>query len=720
MTNQITDPPLNYPAGTEFDYSVWSQDTTLSFHSVPWDNNYRDIVTYDSDDALNRDLNASMGPALTINKVTYHRPNMPITVNVSHSEMMNYNYVRVSNPRQPIAKDSPRHWYYFVLDAVHAAPNTTRLVLQLDVWQSFGRKVKFGNSYVEQGHLGVANEKNFDNFGRDYLTVPEGLNVGSEYQTVAVRSENLISTRTANHSILVISTVDLEADAGTVSDPKLTTAKGGQLHGLPSGASQYFFNNLNDFTHFMSSIAGLPWISQGIVSISLVPSPARYGITTTAVTLQGAPARKPSYNAGARFAKGMFGGWRDSNDIRQSIPGRYRHLRKFYTFPYMCVELTAWSGSPVILKPESWNDAHATVHERASFLPPSQRVAVYPRNYNKGKNVAFASEGMMGSEDDGGEFLDLFTQVGAFPTFAVVNNGALGYMAQNAHGLAYSAQSADWSQQVALRGASTSYDQATGAMGNANEQTRLSTNADIMQTNLSNQTSIQTAGLNAVTGMVGGTVGGAMGGGPAGAAAGALGSAGGALASALSTGITTGAATQASGIRTGTANASNTANQAQSSMVRDTNYDLSTYAAKGNYQNAIAGINAKVQDAQLTQPSTSGQIGGEALHVIHDNLEYSLRWKLIDDASMAVIGEYWLRYGYAIRRFITMPDSLHCMTHFTYWKLSETYIKSARIPESYKQVIRGIFEKGVTVWREADMIGSTDIGLNKPVGGFTL
>ena len=108
------------------------------------------------------------------------------------------------------------------------------------------------------------------------------------------------------------------------------------------------------------------------------------------------------------------------------------------------------------------------------------------------------------------------------------------------------------------------------------------------------------------------------------------------------------------------------------------------------------------------------------MHVIHDNLEYSLRWKLIDDASMAVIGEYWLRYGYAIRRFITMPDSLHCMTHFSYWKLSETYIKSARIPESYKQVIRGIFEKGVTVWREADMIGSTDIGLNKPVGGFTL
>jgi hypothetical protein len=60
------------------------------------------------------------------------------------------------------------------------------------------------------------------------------------------------------------------------------------------------------------------------------------------------------------------------------------------------------------------------------------------------------------------------------------------------------------------------------------------------------------------------------------------------------------------------------------------------------------------------------------------------------------------------------------MTKFTYWKLKETYITSSLCPEVYKQTIRGIFEKGVTVWVTPTDIGNIDIASNEPIAGITL
>jgi len=59
------------------------------------------------------------------------------------------------------------------------------------------------------------------------------------------------------------------------------------------------------------------------------------------------------------------------------------------------------------------------------------------------------------------------------------------------------------------------------------------------------------------------------------------------------------------------------------------------------------------------------------------------------------------------------------MTKFTYWKMSESYIKAAPMPESYKQVIRGIFEKGVTVWATPADIGNIDISDNAIIPGIS-
>ena len=66
-----------------------------------------------------------------------------------------------------------------------------------------------------------------------------------------------------------------------------------------------------------------------------------------------------------------------------------------------------------------------------------------------------------------------------------------------------------------------------------------------------------------------------------------------------------------------------------------------------------------------------------------------------------------------------MPDSLMCMTNFTYWKLHEFYLRSSTCPEEYRLTIKGIFEKGVTVWNNPNKIGVTDYADNDPLPGIS-
>ena len=52
--------------------------------------------------------------------------------------------------------------------------------------------------------------------------------------------------------------------------------------------------------------------------------------------------------------------------------------------------------------------------------------------------------------------------------------------------------------------------------------------------------------------------------------------------------------------------------------------------------------------------------------------------------------------------------------------MRETYLARAPIPETYKQAVRGIFEKGVTVWTNPFHIGNIDTTVNEPLEGVRL
>lgn len=718
MSAYNDEPPI-YGFGTEFNYALWTEGTEVSLVNVPWNNDYRDIVKFANRNALNAYIDGRELSGTVIKNLSYVKPNEPIRIDLPFNAAYRYNYLRASNPLQPIAGDVRRDYYYFITDVRYIAPNTTEIVVQLDIWQTFGFDATFGNSYIERGHIGIANEDAFVNYGRNYLNIPEGIDIGSEYRVIDTKYRQVMDAGLAD--ILVASTVDLEGNWGTpptdesAGDPRMPAAKGGFINNIPSGATYYVFESPISFNAFIASMTEYPWISQGIISITMIPKINRY-IEGFDYAAFGHPTLAPQARP-KTIAADMAPNWRD--DILSQVNERYRHLDKLKVFPYMAIEMTTWGATPIIIKPESWANDDATIVERSNIIPPNQRIVFMPQRYNARADSVIENSALTGVGDDQGEYLDFATMIGNFPTLAIVNNMGSMYLAANAHGLAWQNESADWSQQRAMGGANASYDNATQGMALQSELANIGIGADYASTLLANQTMNTQAMLGAGGGVIRGGVGGAFGG-PVGVAGGALAGAMGGLASALSTGVQMNANNEALGIRTSQTAESTNAGIRSGEKIRDTNRDLAGFASKGDYSNTIAGINAKVRDSKLAQPSISGQAGGETMNIIHNESGVSLRFKLIDAASIRLVGEYWLRYGYAVRQFYKIPASLHVMSKFTYWKLTETYITAAMMPESAKQTIRGIFEKGVTVWVNPADIGNIDIADNVPLSGFSL
>jgi hypothetical protein len=263
------------------------------------------------------------------------------------------------------------------------------------------------------------------------------------------------------------------------------------------------------------------------------------------------------------------------------------------------------------------------------------------------------------------------------------------------------------------------YDVATGAIRTAGRLQEISAGANVDQA-LSQNANIQgQAAIGALGGLIGQTAGGAIQGGFQGGAAGAIQSGANGLTGIINSGVQAEHNTQAASISNLAGLRSVSQQNQQAGLSRDTNMDLATFAARGDYANAIAGVNAMVQDAEMIQPSMSGQFGGDATNIANGTMELSVRWKFIDVAAMRIIGDYWLRFGYAIRAFIRPPQSLMVMTKFTYWKMTEAYLSSSMVPEGHKQVLRGILEKGVTVWVNAADIGNIDFADNAPLPGVS-
>lgn len=695
--------------------NTWPVGTEVTLMQVPWDANYRDIVIWDDEQQRNAylDAQALSGTGWRSKRFSYCRPNEPISVPVPYSAAYKYNYVVVQNPMQPVdGEEQPLKLCYFILSTEYVAPGTTQLTLQLDVIQTYQFGVCLGNMFVERGHMGVSNAV-FKNgvqnlqgqYLRKYLNVPEGLDVGDSYVMANHEWYPLTDAATFDiGKIIIISSADLAADPGTVDNPNLNVADGQNADGIPSGCNVYSMT-LSTFKAVLKAMKEKSWVAQCIQSVSTFP--ARLLSAGVDVELFGNSGITMQFLGETDTLELPLKTYATTGNIYQQlsngVPDGYHDLYKAYTYPYSVIELTAYNGNSVFVKPELVYGDTLALTVIGCAVAPFARIGVFPTNYGQafegGQPVNYNQytwHGFDGSDHTGvipsGDFLDSCLWLADFPQFSIVNSNYITYLASTAHTRAYQYESAGWQNAKSNAASDLAYTQAMNqtALNEANRYDQGPIGAPQIANYAGQAMGAIESGLNRLTGQP-----------------------------AVSSNEVTlaGAANYLAQRQTG--NLAFNATQDLSRQVAGQNLDYAKYAARGDYANQIAAINATVQDAALQAPSTVGQMGGQGFMWKNGLVGFAVNYKTAGGAAMRTVCDFWARYGYKIQRFYNfggakMP-ALKVMDHFSYWKVSETYITCAKANEAEKDAIRGVLEKGVTVWGNPSEIGSIAPAVNTPL-----
>lgn len=706
-------------------FAIWDANSEVTLCNVPWDSQYDDTVRFSSRQALDDYIdNIPNEDKRVITDMSYVRAYAPISLEDPFNTVNQYNYVRVRQPGQDVAGGEPsKNFYYFITNVAHIAPNNTQIQLDLDVFQTFIYDVEFLDTFVERSHMPIAERKAFDNFGAGYLTAEESLNLGSVYavrhdvRDIALSGATGTNDTASLGDAVIVSTIALEknneGEWGDSFEPKVPVTPGNMAFGTEHGI-EYTIVQAYRWSLVGGVLRDYPWIAQGVMSMKLVPPLARYlpgfeyGQEPTKQF--GIPTIAPKRALPHRDVN-LQDSWRthDSLDVFQ---GRYRHLKKFLTAPYTVVELTCDMGAALTLRPELMQARNLWVEEHPTINLGEEAITYRPGNYNN-----------YGNEDN-------FVQVYPLPTIGIVNDAGALAVANQAYQRIYQEDMSNIqdgltsAQNRNTNALNSAANRATRSMGDAN---RVATGMGIdNQISSNNQMLDANTGQNFLNNIGGGAIAGAgtgMFGGPAAALGGAVIGAGAGAAKAFmnqghmdrTTQINNDSLRMSKDISIQQSIEAQEAAIAQSNQNASANVAYANEARSLNRQAEAAAIEAQTKTAQLTPPSMSSQAGGALEKYGRTGLGVRARIKTISDERVRAIGEYWLRYGYATNAYMSIPNDLQCMSHFTYWKFASTYVGTAPMPETFKHTIRGIFMAGTTVHRHPDTIGRIDPADNEPI-----
>jgi hypothetical protein len=662
----------------EVSEKVWPKGATVIVCSVPWDAAYTNIVQFASMADRDAYLSGRASNRTIISQNTSIRPGRPITIGIPYNKLNSCNYLYLKTDVNPVSGDLSKTYCYFIESMDYASPTSTIVTLQLDVWTTRQFDTQFGYSYVERGHIGIANANagTSPSAMRRYFDIPEGLDTGNQMATVSQSFNNFGSD---GWTSLLSITNDLSKPAGTEDAPSSETASGSVVDGLISAANVYAVDNGLDLMKLIAGLGKKGWIGRNTQSVFTMPK--KFVQKGSALTIH----EDYSFTGVSAYSVNGKDLDIDAGDmvsaLQSALPERYSELLKLCSYPYSVISASNQAGAVTLYKPQFLASGRLTFHAAVVLLAPFSRVALYLKGYNAQGSSDLSSSyadptGLSGNTMtvDAGDWIDGAIVFDDWPQFSILNDSYSIYLASNAHSRAYSYESAGWSRDKSQSSADLSYETSNRRIDTARNQRNIN----------------QAAGaVNSLLGAAG---------------SGDMKSAGIGLAqSAVS----------------GAANyASSELGFKQQEWENDANYKLQNKVIKGDYENTVHGINATVQDAALTPPSVAGASGGMGFNLSNGFIGLRVCAKMLSTGAMAAVGEYWLRYGYAIRRYMKVPANLVCMTHFAYWKLQDTYIRLNEGTETDRQTIRAIFSKGVTVWSDPDDIGMVDPGQNRKLSGY--
>lgn len=665
-----------------------------------------------------------------------------------------YNYIAVeyslfANDGSPVDYERDgglRKWFWFIRECEFLGPNATRLHLLIDAWQTFIYSVEISGMMLERGHAPMAAMS-----ATDYLADPisncslllapdEDFGEG----TGRVRSTSSHIFNSDDTIAVFISSADVRngtwgSKTGTSWETPgidANTESGYPtfyLFGVAVSNLQSFISNMqSQVPQFAQTLKGIFFISQSLFA----ENPAQFTFCNTVCY-----ALDPIGNADSELwqaTKSAFG-----------YPERYAEIAKLYTWPYAHLEVTDENGSVTVLRIEE-TAGKLLLESSLNALFPQIAVNAHLIGYGSAESQSVTFKSIDSHSFDAcGKWYDTLYSWNV-PLFGIVQDAGI----QNDYATHY-----DRAQQktAADNACSQQANNAANILANAGLQTTANTaattadntaaiantQADIdlntASTGISNEATSNTLNDQVDYQYASGAI--SAGSAAAGAVASAVTNPAGAIASLIGGVINAGAAlanTQA-GVNYTTSQAGNTmlANSAgmsssnaashsklsaaqtnNNSHLSATNTLVSGQAANNSattlsnallqQQTEYSAISNQIAQANLDVPAEFGQISDASIAASRP-LGLFVNTVTESDWAIARAGDEFLRYGYNLNRYWEFDGNWNACEKFTYWKLSDFWVKGLNIPDAYMDRLRFFLFGGVTVWAKPEYIGYTSI-----------
>ena len=667
-----------------------------------------------------------------------------------------YNYIAVeyelfANDASPVEYENNsgvRKWFWFVREVEFLAPNTTRLHLLDDAFQTWIYDVDISGMVLERGHAPM-----FEVTADEYLNNPienaaglltPDVNYGSDI--IARNSHEFIINDGNMYALVVTTSNPYDGFWGSKTNDNWVTP-GKLFSNVQSIPGYYAFalkaENFDDFIFGVNSY--YPQFVQTVKAIAFVSDKllTRGNYFTF--------ANVTCYEVDANYTQN------DLIDIEKSdfeYPEKYANIAKLYTYPYSYILLTDENGNETEIHIENTN-GHIKVESSLNLVFPWLSVNAHISGIGKSarKNITFRNIDSRNMPIQGNWFETLKTW--NIPTFGVyqdawLNNDYATHYDREQQALAVANQ---YANVVETAGALTA-NALLAASANTAATTRSNTmlyltHAQQVSYNNSIRDADNTASADGVTatttaaeqqaalaascGVASGAVG-AIGSAATGNVAGAVSSLANALVGGYSTMASTSigvALTQAQLSVTQSSNNAHTfwANDFDDHKVtatQNTQTDLATY-----HNNLTTGTAANSAAAQIANGARDQATGNAAITnqiaqaALNAPMEFGA-WNSGDtaatraqgwfanvvtqtDSAIAAAGDEFLRYGYEYERQWAFDGNWNIGKYFTYWKLKDFWVSNLNVPDMYMDKLRFFLFGGVTVWHDPADIGKVTI-----------
>lgn len=769
-----------YKYDNALDYSRFKPTARLKMCNVPWCGDYDNVVKFDDDAARDAWFDALEGETVNLDTMFNVKPDGASKVPVPVTSAQGYNYLVVDLPRmtsdaRPLAYaagDRKRRYYYFIQDAQQLSPNSTRLILTLDVWTTYINEMRFDYVLLERGHAPVAASS-----VADYLANPrdnsayllsDDVNTGGEPYVETARAYKNYSAETQRACIATYA--DLQGDFGTAAAPKVPAISEPDVSGVL--APRVYSVAVGDLQPFLRKIeSNAPWMKSTVLGVFFAPSDlltqsAPFTLWDISITVLDAVQKIETF---------MQPGVADFG-----YPAQAAGFAKLYTYPYAAIRIGDERGQTSTVRIEDLGANGIQLASAVNLVMPY--ISIDARLLGiAGATDSLAFQTIEGRTYSYGGAWGEYLKSWNLPVMQVSQSAASRAAYTTVYSRAHAKLAADNALASSLASNATAYTNVDNSAKNVTDNNAVNTEANTAVTanandwsltgaaasnqklksdcDADNETStamkgvqneiisITTANNNAsaIANTLGSVVTGGITGGGADAKSAAIGGVAD-LAVAIPTANAAAAISQTSNSLAATLaqtnaikktnnaakftaetwriqnNASNIAttlrNEASTKVANNNAGVMRTNAgntkttgdanASRAYATAIDAISAGLNQAGVAAPA---QFGANANGQSSATAPRSLFAQVVTQRECDIMNaaSAFARYGYALMREFSM-ERMQVMRHFTYWKCSEVWCSgNGNALESAQGAIKDILIRGVTVWSKPEEIGRVSI-----------